>query len=179
MKADWLNRKVEKIRSSMLERSDGGPGSGNWGHVGRPGEPGGSQKGGGKAFRMVNVVKNTYTSQPKIRQAAKQQYKNAKLSGSAKLLAKAQKRMKSINTNIKTADVRKAGKKGYQVVNEIDENASRNILKDKKRGKSARENNLMKVKGTNETIKYTFPNRVTRGGSGKRGGKTTVRRAKN
>lgn len=30
---------------------DGGPGSGNWGHHGRPGKVGGSGKGGGKAFR--------------------------------------------------------------------------------------------------------------------------------
>ena len=32
---------------------DGGPGSGNWGHAGRPGHEGGSASGGGKQFRLV------------------------------------------------------------------------------------------------------------------------------
>lgn len=31
---------------------DGGPGSGNWGHGGRPGKVGGSASGGGKAYRI-------------------------------------------------------------------------------------------------------------------------------
>lgn len=34
---------------------DGGPGSGNWGHKGRPGLKGGSGKGGGKALRTGNA----------------------------------------------------------------------------------------------------------------------------
>ena len=33
------------------ETEDGGPGSGNWGHKGRPGQVGGSGKGGGKQYR--------------------------------------------------------------------------------------------------------------------------------
>ena len=33
---------------------DGGPGSGNWGHEGRPGEVGGSAEGGGSHNRMGN-----------------------------------------------------------------------------------------------------------------------------
>ena len=32
---------------------DGGPGSGNWGHAGRPGQAGGSAKGGGKQYRLT------------------------------------------------------------------------------------------------------------------------------
>ena len=39
--ADLINEDTE----------DGGPGSGNWGHHGRPGQVGGSGKGGGKAYR--------------------------------------------------------------------------------------------------------------------------------
>lgn len=39
----------EKVVDPVLE--DGGPGSGNWGHKGRPGLRGGSGKGGGKAMR--------------------------------------------------------------------------------------------------------------------------------
>ena len=36
------------------EAEDGGPGSGNFGHEGRPGQVGGSGKGGGKAYRTGN-----------------------------------------------------------------------------------------------------------------------------
>lgn len=43
---------VQKQRRYM-ERLDGGPGSGNWGHVGRPGKRGGSGEGGGKAYRLT------------------------------------------------------------------------------------------------------------------------------
>ena len=35
-----------------MSRADGGPGSGNWGHEGRPGEVGGSAEGGGKHNRI-------------------------------------------------------------------------------------------------------------------------------
>lgn len=40
---------------------DGGPGSGNWGHKGRPGKKGGSGKGGGKAMR-TGSKESGYTS---------------------------------------------------------------------------------------------------------------------
>lgn len=39
---------------TFIETEDGGPGSGNFGHRGRPGEVGGSGKGGGKAYRTGN-----------------------------------------------------------------------------------------------------------------------------
>lgn len=40
---------------SVLDKAvnDGGPGSGNFGHKGRPGKKGGSGKGGGKHYRSV------------------------------------------------------------------------------------------------------------------------------
>ena len=34
-----------------FQEEDGGPGSGNFGHKGRPGKKGGSGKGGGSSFR--------------------------------------------------------------------------------------------------------------------------------
>lgn len=43
-----------------ISRSDGWPGSGNWGHAGRPGEVGGSTSGGGMAFR--EKIGDTYIS---------------------------------------------------------------------------------------------------------------------
>ena len=49
------SRRLLKILDSMVpeetEAEDGGPGSGNWGHKGRPGKVGGSGKGGGKQYR--------------------------------------------------------------------------------------------------------------------------------
>ena len=42
-------------------RADGGPGSGNWGHEGRPGEVGGSAEGGGKHNRITKS-NGTFTS---------------------------------------------------------------------------------------------------------------------
>ena len=43
-----FEKKVDEIRSRLMERrNDGGPGSGNFGHGGRPGERGGSSSGGG------------------------------------------------------------------------------------------------------------------------------------
>lgn len=48
MLSEKKKRVLQTIDSIM---SDGGKGSGNWGHKGRPGEVGGSGKGGGKSFR--------------------------------------------------------------------------------------------------------------------------------
>ncbi|MBR2800348.1 MAG: hypothetical protein IKE04_05675 [Oscillospiraceae bacterium] len=49
------SRRLLQILDSMVpsdvEANDGGPGSGNWGHKGRPGKVGGSGKGGGKQYR--------------------------------------------------------------------------------------------------------------------------------
>ena len=183
-----LLKKIESIRKRNTDRmrADGGDGSGNWGHIGRPGKKGGSQKGGGQAFRITKHRKrrkqnvSEFTSQAQIRDDTKRQLKEAQEAGNDKLAAKIEKRMSKMNMNIKSADIKKEGKAGYQVVNNIDLNASRNILADKKgRGKSARENSLMKATGTREVIEYTFPHRTTRGGDKSRGGKTTRKRAKN
>lgn len=49
---------------------DGGPGSGNWGHGGRPGKVGGSASGGGKAYR-IGTKKSGFTSEAKRRREKK------------------------------------------------------------------------------------------------------------
>ena len=49
-----VNRKSKTFKKALLYYAlvqDGGPGSGNFGHSGRPGYVGGSGKGGGKAYR--------------------------------------------------------------------------------------------------------------------------------
>lgn len=174
-------RKVETIRKSLKRRrrEDGGEGSGNWGHVGVPGHKGGSAPGGGRGFRMLKTVSKQYTSQAKVRKEMKEAHSLAMQMRSPKALARAQKRMGKVNMNVKSANAKNAGKKGYQVVRQIDEHASANILKDVKgRGKRARESSVSKISGTRAAIQYAFPNRTTRGGNKSRGGKTAERRSK-
>ncbi len=57
--------KAVRIHDAMctIETDDGGPGSGNWGHKGRPGYKSGSQKGGGKHYRGgTGVTGNSFES---------------------------------------------------------------------------------------------------------------------
>lgn len=176
MEAGMLEQ-VEDIRNRMNSRMDGGPGSGNWGHVGRPGERGGSEAGGGNAFRLLKTSAMKYTSQAKMRDDAKKAYTAAQKSGNAKAIARAKKHMSGINMNVKSADKSKAGKAGYHVVKNIDVNASRNILKDPNRGTRARESTVSKIKGTREGVRFAFPKRITRGGDKSRKGKTNEKRS--
>lgn len=181
MERDLLAR-VESIRDSHKKRMDGGAGSGNWGHVGRPGERGGSESGGGNAFRLVSTskgAKETFKSQAKLRDAAKKAHREAKASGNKRAIARIEKRMSRINMTQKTADKSKAGRAGYSVVKTINKNASRDILADKKgRGATARESTVTKVKGTKEAVRFAFPKRTTRGGTRTRGGKTSAKHSK-
>ncbi len=108
-------------------RIDGGAGSGNWGHVGRPGEVGGSATGGGLAFRGESTLKwmkndiGKYTSQAKIRNYLISKQK----SGSPRMQAIAAKRASHYNME----------QKSYRNITKYDPNASKNILKDAKQGK--------------------------------------------
>ena len=59
---------VIRIKKDLRQRRmDGGSGSGNWGHEGRPGEIGGSAEGGGKHNRLNDPDYGTYTSWTKNR----------------------------------------------------------------------------------------------------------------
>ncbi|MDO4838805.1 MAG: hypothetical protein Q4B32_10525, partial [Clostridia bacterium] len=44
-------QELADLLTKRVDAEDGGPGSGNWGHKGRPGEVGGSGKGGGNQYR--------------------------------------------------------------------------------------------------------------------------------
>lgn len=46
-----LMQQLADLLTKRVDAEDGGPGSGNWGHKGRPGEVGGSGKGGGNQYR--------------------------------------------------------------------------------------------------------------------------------
>ena len=73
---------------------DGGPGSGNWGHAGRPGKIGGSAKGGGKTNR-------TGTKETGFSSAAKER-KKSKSSGSSVKGQKVSREVKQFVTNAET-----------------------------------------------------------------------------
>lgn len=61
-----------------MMNADGGPGSGNWSHSGRPGLRGGSGSGGGAQYRTVD--RGAYSSAAKVRQEEHRQYKALKQS---------------------------------------------------------------------------------------------------
>ena len=59
-----------EMASSVLQRTahrDGGPGSGNWGHEGRPGKVGGSTEGGGAHNRITLLSGGKFSSSAKVR----------------------------------------------------------------------------------------------------------------
>lgn len=72
---DAINLLIDRIHH------DGGPGSGNWGHAGRPGKRGGSGKGGGISERYLNKTTGEYSSAAKLKKnlAKKQQWSKAAL----------------------------------------------------------------------------------------------------
>lgn len=59
---------------------DGGPGSGNWGHAGRPGKLGGSGKGTGGKQHRLSTPSGGFTSRA---QAEKENRQRSKASGSS------------------------------------------------------------------------------------------------
>lgn len=67
-----LEKKLEKIRNKWRVRLDGGKGSGNWGHAGRPGKVGGSQENPESAFnhRYTDAKTGAYTSFAKEKKKA-------------------------------------------------------------------------------------------------------------
>ena len=81
-----MEKSILRIRRSLKKRRfDGGPGSGNWGHEGRPGKVGGSGEGGGKHNRQTKK-EGGYTSfsqehSKEIKEAEKARKKLAKPHG--------------------------------------------------------------------------------------------------
>lgn len=128
-------------------RYDGGAGSGNWGHVGRPGEVGGSSSGGGLAFRAESTNKwmvseiGKYCSQAKIRNNTLQKLK----SKSSRVQAQ----------GVKQAQMYNMEQKSFKNVTKFDPMASKNILADNKQNAISEKYG---VKGTNALRKYEIQN---------------------
>lgn len=166
---------LKKIKERHARRLDGGPGSGNWGHVGVIGQHGGSASGGGAAFRMENKGYNPKTSGGGKAKSFWQQRKE--LSGSNKMVTMSHVRYVSkattqnrLKDNVKKCE--KAGKKFKADVyrkqmdkvemrqksvktlkkyGEFDPAASKSILADKARSKSA-SSSVANARGTKEAI---------------------------
>lgn len=168
----------ELIREKYLTRmdsvnEDGSATSGNWGHVGRPGERGGSAPGGGHAFMMHNngskksVEKfGRYTSQAKIRVATKNAIKVAKMKlnkakASGKPTKKAERAQKLYDNVVKRSKSINMTQKSAHNLKRFDPNANKNILTDKKRGKTIK--GKFGLSGTRETIHKTFPKTAKKG----------------
>ena len=81
----YHKRRKARLDNMDAPRKDGGPGSGNWGHVGRIGLRGGSEPGGGNAYRITKEkVKNPakkFTSLSKVQRKLSADYKEAKANG--------------------------------------------------------------------------------------------------
>jgi hypothetical protein len=166
----------ELINAVKDNRLDGGPGSGNWGHIGIPGHWGGSQKGGGNAFRLAYTsyatkktnyehVEEEYTSQAKIRKQLHDDLAAAKITGSKEAVEKVQERLSQINDRTKTAlteeDLRKQGytdeeiAKKFDVVHSIDKEASKHILETDNTNSTGTRAGGKYARGTAEGVKQT------------------------
>lgn len=166
----------ELINAVKDNRLDGGPGSGNWGHIGIPGHWGGSQKGGGNAFRLAYTsyatkktnyehVKEEYTSQAKIRDKLREDLRTAEASGSKKAAEKVQERLSQINNRTKTAfseeELRAQGytdeeiAKKFDVVHNKDKEASKHILETDNTNSTGTRAGGKYARGTAEGVKQT------------------------
>lgn len=168
---------IEELINAVKEnRLDGGAGSGNWGHIGIPGHWGGSQKGGGNAFRLATTsyatkannykhVKEEFTSQAKIRNKLNQDLKDAKESNSEEAVEKVKKRLSQINNRTKTAlteeELRRRGytdeeiAEKFDVVHKRDEKASEHILENDNENSTGTRAGGEYTRGTAEGVKQT------------------------
>lgn len=151
-----MEKTIEDIRMKYNvpeeENTDGGEGSGNWGHVGRPGEWGGSMPGGGNAFRLTDTskgkgAKGIYSSQAKLRKAMQDRIAEAKKNAGAAKLKMLQAASKRLNM----------AQKSIHKIKNYNENASRDILKDKNgKGKMTASPTNKNMMGTAEGIQETY-----------------------
>lgn len=131
-------------------RVDGSAASGNWGHVGRPGEVGGSASGGGSAFRGESKTKwmkseiGQYCSQAKIRANTMQKLKST----SARVR----------NQGVKHAQMFNMEQKSFKNVTKFDPAASKNILKNPKQSNVSKKFGVQATKGMRD---YEFSNKHT------------------
>lgn len=72
LQAEKIEVRLDGIRAKWKSRRDGGKGSGNWGHAGRPGKVGGSQENPESSFKNRYIDKKTgaYTSFAKEKKKA-------------------------------------------------------------------------------------------------------------
>ena len=148
-----VERYRERRQKRLDERrNDGGPGSGNWGHVGIPNYHGGSMPGGGLAFRFnknykVKDPRKKYTSLSKKQQKWKKDLAKAKKSGDKRYVERIKARAANLNLRVKS--FKHLVSKGT-----FDLESSKHILGDVKRSASRTKSGVV---GTAEAIHQAFP----------------------
>ena len=184
----YHKRRQERLDEAEEKRRDGGPGSGNWGHVGRIGLRGGSEPGGGNAYRIENDRKKIgpkaqkYSSRSKIIEGLRKGLKDAHAVGDKMKVKDINKRLGTmvgsekgnihaldrktawnhdiINRMIKEGKMKEGSAyhrhalkmaESTASVQSINKNASRDVQRDKERGKSARLRGPYHGKTTKET----------------------------
>jgi len=172
-------RRLDERGCGEPDREDyGTASSGNWGHAGREGLRGGSSPGGGGAFRMVKGGKQGgFSSKAKIQSnarkkmtAAKRGLAKAQASGNAEKIAKAQAKFDKQKAHNSKINMHRKSIKDLKASGRFDPNASKNILADKNRSKTAHERHVANVSGTSTAIKHTFNGTKKRWGGGGKGG---------
>ena len=128
---DDTKREIIELLDSLEDsNTDGGPGSGNWGHVGVLGVRGGSAPGGGLGFRSVDNRKKAkpYTSQAKERDSVNNNLKKFAPDKQGNFKNKTQQQM--YDQAVRKSQKINMGKKTARAINTLDPNASKNAIAD-------------------------------------------------
>ena len=151
----------ERGAEERPDREDyGTKASGNWGHVGRPGERGGSGAGGGASFRFTKGgKKGGYDSKAKLQgrvraqgKAAKTAVAEAKKSGDSRRIAEADAKMKRYQKRLEKVNMHRKSARDLKAAGRYDPNANKRISKDK----IAHEREVANVSGKKTAMKHTF-----------------------
>lgn len=175
------DKAIDAYRKRREMRLDGGDGSGNWGHVGRPGERGGSQPGGGSAFRLTkgNASKlktvgktakgkakgnwadkkgrekmSKFTSKALIRRNLMRDMKSEDFLTKWKAEEKAEKVDMQVKSALSKEEIERRGlSKTHRAVDKLDHEANKHILESVTRGKTTGMRTPIAAKGTKELVR--------------------------
>ena len=160
-RARRLDERGIELPAEKPDREDyGTSASGNWGHVGRPGERGGSGKGGGGSFRLEKGgKKGGYDSKAKIQTRARKEnvranaaLKKAKASGNADKIARAEKRVQRAQNRMNKVNMHRKSALDLRAAGRYDPNANKRLHGEE--WTSVKE--VANVRGRKTPMKHTF-----------------------
>lgn len=99
------NEDLVSAQRRYMEHLDGGAGSGNWGHSGRPGLRGGSGAGGGVAYRLT-TPNGEYTGLVGAYKENKQREKNKTVTGGHEPAKKQEPKVSAFTKTLKSGGIR-------------------------------------------------------------------------